>query len=426
MNYVIFLYLSASILFTQDEYPLGDLNMDNQINVIDIVRMIDIILEISPEPSVHELWASDINSDSQINVLDVVVLVEFILGYIICPQFHEPCPANYSQCCLEITNHNFTFEIDTLFTNNSQTTIRDVFTLNNGNIWGVGALIINNETYGGAFWDGSVWTLKHFNYYLPGGGYYDIQPQGIWYFSNEEIWLANGMVYFYDGDSTHFLYEPEYWWLNGRGVGKIWAYDRDNIFFAGVGGLIVYYNGEEFIEMETNTEVRLIDIWGTDLNNIWAVGKSSSGYDTVVLHYDGTSWEIYYYFYWDWDTPISNSNLEGMFVSVWAYEDWVYLCGWGGVWYNQPNIDDEWDFSPVFNWEAKRIRGNHPNDIFITYDVRALWHYNGHDWFDLGLTDYGSTFSRGLFVNENNITASGATYELFYKAFILKGTRENE
>ena len=60
------------------DFNLGDVNFDNEINILDVVLMVSFILG---EPSdEYELLASDINQDGSVNILDVVALVNIILG----------------------------------------------------------------------------------------------------------------------------------------------------------------------------------------------------------------------------------------------------------------------------------------------------------------------------------------------------------
>jgi len=61
------------------EPSLGDLNLDSQINILDIVLLVNIILD-EFEPTNSQLQAADINMDNQINILDVVSLVNLVLG----------------------------------------------------------------------------------------------------------------------------------------------------------------------------------------------------------------------------------------------------------------------------------------------------------------------------------------------------------
>ncbi len=57
----------------------GDVNFDNQINVVDIVIMVNFILGITA-PTNEEFIAADLNEDGELNVIDVVANISNILG----------------------------------------------------------------------------------------------------------------------------------------------------------------------------------------------------------------------------------------------------------------------------------------------------------------------------------------------------------
>ena len=57
----------------------GDINFDNQVDVLDVVLLVNFVLDNST-PSDIEFSASDINGDGVLNVLDVVQVVNIILG----------------------------------------------------------------------------------------------------------------------------------------------------------------------------------------------------------------------------------------------------------------------------------------------------------------------------------------------------------
>ena len=58
---------------------VGDINLDTEIDVLDIVILLNYILEIN-YPTENQLWLADLNEDQILNILDVVLLVAGILG----------------------------------------------------------------------------------------------------------------------------------------------------------------------------------------------------------------------------------------------------------------------------------------------------------------------------------------------------------
>ena len=58
----------------------GDVNGDGSIDILDVVRIINIILENPSPPAACELKAADINNDGEVNILDVIAVVNMILG----------------------------------------------------------------------------------------------------------------------------------------------------------------------------------------------------------------------------------------------------------------------------------------------------------------------------------------------------------
>ena len=58
--------LQSPISYVQE--TLGDVNQDGNIDIWDIMSTVNIVLNISPEPTEYETWAADINKDSQIKV----------------------------------------------------------------------------------------------------------------------------------------------------------------------------------------------------------------------------------------------------------------------------------------------------------------------------------------------------------------------
>ena len=60
------------------EYELGDVNQDENIDILDVISVINIILGVH-YPSLVENLSSDINEDGIVNIQDVIILIAIIL-----------------------------------------------------------------------------------------------------------------------------------------------------------------------------------------------------------------------------------------------------------------------------------------------------------------------------------------------------------
>lgn len=57
---------------------LGDLNMDDTVNILDLVFCIVLIMGLH-EPSPYWQWAADLNTDGILDIVDVLIFSEWIL-----------------------------------------------------------------------------------------------------------------------------------------------------------------------------------------------------------------------------------------------------------------------------------------------------------------------------------------------------------
>lgn len=58
----------------------GDVDSDCGINILDVLRVVNIILRVGDPPTENELWTGDCSGDGVVNILDVVGIVNVILG----------------------------------------------------------------------------------------------------------------------------------------------------------------------------------------------------------------------------------------------------------------------------------------------------------------------------------------------------------
>ena len=72
-------FILQDITFSSNCDSNGDLNEDQELNVLDVVIIVNIVLD-NFAPSTEELCVADINEDDIINVLDIVALINIILN----------------------------------------------------------------------------------------------------------------------------------------------------------------------------------------------------------------------------------------------------------------------------------------------------------------------------------------------------------
>ncbi len=70
-----------------------------------------------------------------------------------------------------------------------------------------------------------------------------------------------------------------------RRINDVWGTDMDNLFAVGSGGTILRRAGSGWVSMQSTTKADLNAVWGTAPDNVYAVGAKGT-----VLHYDGRSW----------------------------------------------------------------------------------------------------------------------------------------
>ena len=61
------------------ECVVGDVNNDGSIDVTDIIRAVNIIVNSGFPATDEEMCAADMNGDGSINILDILVIVNIIL-----------------------------------------------------------------------------------------------------------------------------------------------------------------------------------------------------------------------------------------------------------------------------------------------------------------------------------------------------------
>ncbi len=315
---------------------------------------------------------------------------------------------------MDITSHNFTWEIDTLGGYGSY--LRDVAIVDENNIWVVGMIKIPDpdssfngtgwESFNAAHWDGVEWELIKI---LTG----HTANKGIMYFSDNDIWVTSGFPIHWDGVEWT-LYHLQNMGIDVS-VEHVWGTSSSNLYFVGREGSIAHYNGSTFTKLDSGTEVDLEDIDGTeDGEHVFVSGFNSSGYNNTspLLHiHNGEIRKVYESTY-----PWGNEDDWGRIEAIEVIGDTVYLSTWGRDWIAYNYLTGEYiqyfrHTIPGFETLLVRdISNNAINDMIAVSAFGEVLHFNGLLWFrDSQIYSvFGEDFVfKGSDFNHNNLAVVG-------------------
>ncbi|MFQ6610643.1 MAG: hypothetical protein ACE5D7_07580, partial [Fidelibacterota bacterium] len=319
-----------------------------------------------------------------VNVQDVVIIVTIILQTFDCPIQYSPCSDNLSECCLIPTSHEFEWVADTMGIYGSE--LRASAIVNPDSIWVFGEIRIPDTTsqtgytnYGGAWWDGTEWHLKHF-YWIDHLA--QVYPRGVWLGEDNDMWFAGGNIWYYNGDTTYQTWDS----MEGSGgnVNRVWGDTNNNLYFVGPGGAIVHFDGTEYTQMESGTDVKLIDISGdTNGDHVFVTGLNiANWFGSVVLELIDGEWHTIY----EAEHYLPSGDDYGATLNVSVLNDTAYISTMAGLWkYNF--LDQNSAFIPESSYNegqffhTKYIKAQEVNDIYMLSSRFIMTHFNGDNWF---------------------------------------------
>ncbi|HOV23930.1 MAG TPA: hypothetical protein PL107_06655 [Candidatus Marinimicrobia bacterium] len=325
----------------------------------------------------------------------IVTVLSLLLFLSSCPE--EPDYYDDS----DTTSHNFIWQIDTLGLYGSY--LNDVWIVDENNIWVVGEINISDpdsswngtgiETFNAVHWNGTEWEYIH----IRGSLMNDTGPlYSIWYFDDNDIWVSSGCPEHWDGTkwTLYHLWDMGILSNDDGGVYRIWASSPSNIYFVGYKGSIVHYDGKNFRKMESGTDSPIVDIWGINKDNIWAIAVTNIiddnhpfGYEDIWFHFNGESWRRKYTASPGDKFVYSPTKLSGyLSPSVWAYRDTVYIPAFSGLWKESIKtgkgklIHGYINSDFIMDGRLWKISGTSYNDIICMTIWGELFHYNGNGW----------------------------------------------
>ena len=287
-----------------------------------------------------------------------------------------------------------------------------------------------NDIYivGNNLWhfDGTNFTKVEaidWTYHVPMGA---LSGCNIFAFNKTDFWMVHVSLAYHTNDGKYFDD------LRFGPVNACWGLSSNDMFFVGNSGHIYHYNGVKFDTMTSNTTKDLRSVWGTNDNDVWAGGHSDATGQSVLLHFNGTSWQetdlvpaplnIYpgakgHSLEYVWCTDSSGHKIVVPSGSlVWRKTD-------NGPWRNDtaflPNATTDGGFIVLSG-----TRGNSINDFMTVGGWGWVGHWNGKTWKKYDeLFDYGNSFygAQGFSMKDNTACVVGVKSG---QSWVAIGTRK--
>jgi hypothetical protein len=296
---------------------------------------------------------------------------------------------------LDTTSHDYTWEIiipgGATFTND----LRDVWGLDDNNVYAAGAVTLNDTTRAVLKWDGQKWDP-----FFRGGGIYTIYG-----FSSDDIWIAGNLVYHYDG--TEWTRMRDTVIEGNKPYYALWGSGSNDIYLGSERGKLIHWDGQK-ARVAADFGIYISDIYGTSANDIWIAGTNEID-KLLLVRFNGTSFEHI----------LKLPPVSGTLYSIYTTKNKDLYVGGNGVFKKK---GDQWVNQNV-NDVILKIRGTNTNNIFAVGGHCSVYHYNGSTWkyYDELRTQGGINY--GVYVTENKVFIVGIN-EDHLRAKIIIGTRK--
>ncbi len=337
---------------------------------------------------------------------------------------------------IDTTSHNFTWDTLSIGVGTANE-LRDVAIINDNDIWAVGEIHTEDTDrfdslgnwippYNAVHWDGNEWELKRIYTQTSLGSNALVPLTSIFAFDVDDVWVFSeaGGYGHWDGPA----WDTQYISQRVGGIDKIWGSSSSDIYFIGTNGNITYYNGQTWQNLESGTDTRLRDVWGSpDSEVVWACGWEDFKPTVLLKIEDGTVIKVYE----DSENlhTIRNDILSGALIGgLKLSENRNYILSHSGLY--STRIQNNLIYvrrlsftSTYFPGFPFGIDGNGENDVFIAGERFMIAHFNGYSWryFDSLYQPGRRLYS--VAQKGNMVVAVGRTFDFFNKAVILTGNR---
>ncbi len=307
---------------------------------------------------------------------------------------------------MDTTSHDWTWTMQTFGVLSSQ--FDDVAIINDTLAYAVGKVYLNDslgqtdpQPYGFAIWNGQTWTFKKIFY---SGNLIISSIRGIYVSKPNEIWLAGGSIFRWDGQSSHapLVFSRLTLPSPNATVEKLWGDSPSNVYGVGNTGTILHYNGSLWRKIESETSLDIYDVYG-DGGEVLAIAADAfsgiQGSKLIRLNVEQPTTL----------TPqsLSTATLNGL----WFISNRRYFGVGSSNFEKRKRDSQEWiavSVPSLGNNFTIRATGQAINDVFITATSSQILHFNGVSWRNFqSHIPAGEKWFRGIKVKNNLVIAVG-------------------
>jgi hypothetical protein len=245
-----------------------------------------------------------------------------------------------------------------------------------------------------------------------------VSVRGIFVFGMNDIWLAAGSIFHWDGISSQAQLSFSRLTLPDPNatVEKLWGTMGSDLFGVGNAATIVHNANGIWNRLESGTTLPINDIWGSRNSqaNAWEILCVASNQflnqGSALLSIRGLT-----------VTSLPDSGLSWALNTIWFVSGRRYYIGGDGL-YPSNTIGPVWSRDTMLPpYYKTAVRGNGVNDIVVVGAFGLVLHFNGATWQDYrSVTGLASGAYTRVAMRNNLFIAVGGTGT---QAVVLVGRR---
>lgn len=282
--------------------------------------------------------------------------------------------------------------------------VSDPYELSFRRMWGPAAddLWVVGDQGRRMHWNGACWSQ-----YQDPDGPWKIIPSlmDIWGTGPDDIWSVGltpgaSILHYQAGTWRIDPASTQYQQLQGmHGLAK------DDIWAVGMKGVVLHYDGMQWSAVSAGTTQDLYTVWAAGKNDVWIGGAKT------LRHWDGTAWSDATIRYNDMPPPSNRQMIMTIFgttpQNIWAAGMHSVILHYdGSSWQEDPRSQQD---DPTHNM-FRRLWGMHERHLWLTGTNCLILNFTGANWRPDGKSHFlkDNCYLEGVFgTSQNDVWLSG-------------------